>query len=359
MRLRPLVVVLLTLPLVACGPSNPADPPSPSPPGDEEAAATPPVTPRDTPSPTPTPRGSPGPDVDPAEVAADELGQIPVLMYHRLREDGGGEYDRTPDGFRAELEWLFDHGYVPVLMREVVDGHLDLPAGAKPVVLTFDDSPREHVQIDDDGEPEPDTALGILTDVAADYEAVDPVAVWSVLPAPFGGVEEEGQRLMRWLTDHGHELANHTCRHEPLRGRGRDDVHADLACGARVITDAVPDAEVRTFTLPLGTWPDEREWAYAGDSDEGSYDHEAILLVGSNPAPSPFHADFDPLAVPRIRTGSSTETTDFESAFWLERLESTGDVYVSDGDPETISFPADRADDVAEEFADRANPYDP
>lgn len=300
------------------------------------------------------------PAVDPAEVEANELGEVPVLMYHRLREDGGGDYDRTPEEFRAELEWLFANDYVPVLVRDLVDGDIDIPAGTSPVVLTFDDSPLEHAQLDEDDEPEPDTALGILHDVAEEHEHVDPVALWSVLPAPFGGNEEEGDRIMRWLHDNGHELANHTCRHEPLSGRDDADVAQDVLCGEQIITDAVPEAEVRTFTLPLGVWPDERSLAYEGSTDDGDYAHDAVLLVGSNPAPSPFDEAFDPLALPRIRTGSwDGGDPDFESEFWLTRLDETPDGrFVSDGDPDTVAVPQDLADRLDAAYEDRARTYE-
>ncbi len=298
------------------------------------------------------------PDVDPAEVGANELGDVPILMYHRLREDGGGEYDRTPEGFRAELEWLFANDYVPVTIADLLDGALDLPAGTSPVVLTFDDSPSEHAQLDEDDEPEPDTALGILHDVAEDHD-VEPVAVWSVLPNPFGGDPDEAERIMRWLHDQGHELANHTCRHEPLSGRDDDDVAEDVLCGERVITDAVPEAEVRTFTLPLGVWPDERSLAYEGTTDEGDYSHDAVLLVGANPAPSPFASDFDPRDLPRIRTGSwDGGDPDFESEFWLDVLEDDPDRrFVSDGDPDSVAFPEELADRLDADHEDRARPY--
>lgn len=361
MRLPLVVTALAAVALLsACESAQPAQPGSGTPRPSPSTAATP-VAP--SPGPTPSPPASPTPTpapppVDPAAVDADELGQIPVLMYHRLKEDGGGPYDRTRQAFRAELRWLFDHDYVPVVLSDVLDGRIDIPAGTKPVVLTFDDAPREHAQLEG-GEPVADTALGILTDVAADYEQVDPVAVWSVLPAPFGGNAQRGRAIMRELHERGHELANHSCDHTPLSGRGRADVERDLACGADVIREAVPGAEVRVLTLPLGRFPDEHQWAHAGDTPEGGYDHDALLKVGARPARSPFHADFQPLAMPRIRSGGSTRQSDFESAFWLARLEAQDTAYVSDGDPRRISFPAERAGELDEAYRERANPYEP
>lgn len=364
MRVSLVIAVLAVAVLAGCQASEPGGSdvdggrPSPSPATSQVSAPSPSPEPTAPDADAPQPSPTPTPRVDPAEVGADELGQIPVLMYHRLKADGGGAYDRTRQGFRAELTWLFERDYVPVGLGDVLDGRIDIPAGTKPVVLTFDDSPLEHAQFDGD-EPVADTALGILTDVAADYPDVEPVAVWSVLPAPFGGNEARGRAIMRKLSERGHELANHSCQHAPLSGRSRAAVQRDLACGANVIRDAVPDADVRVLTLPLGRFPDQHEWAYAGEVPEGRYDHDALLKVGARPARSPFHADFSPLAMPRIRSGDSTEQADFESAFWLRRLEEHDTVYVSDGDVARISFPAGRRDELDPAFSDRAQPYQP
>jgi hypothetical protein len=40
---------------------------------------------------------------DPAAVGANELGVVPVLMYHRLVPNPASVYDRTPEDFRAAV----------------------------------------------------------------------------------------------------------------------------------------------------------------------------------------------------------------------------------------------------------------
>src|SRR5262245_21711020 len=84
------------------------------------------------------PAPAPAP-VDPAQVQANELGRIPVLMYHRVVGTPASVYDRTPDDFRAELERLARENYVPVTTADLAAGRIDIPAGTHPVVLTFDD----------------------------------------------------------------------------------------------------------------------------------------------------------------------------------------------------------------------------
>jgi hypothetical protein len=357
--LRLLVASLVTLALVSACSGAPevadsAAPPNVDATADAEAAAGSGPIPTPTPSPTPA-----EPAVDPATVGANELGEIPVLMYHRILPDGGGEYDRSPEGFRAELEYLCDEGYRPVRTVDLVRGELDIPAGTTPVVLTFDDSTREQLAFTDGGDVDPDTAIGILRDVAAGCDGFEPVASLYVNAGPFGGGHDSDE-LVRWLHEHGFELGNHTAGHANLAALGPAEVRRELAAGVEVITDVVPDAEVVTLALPLGVWPEDRELAVRGEHDGTTFAHEGILLVGAGPAPSPFHADSDPLAIPRIRSGAwDGEEPDYASGFWLDLFERHPERrYVSDGDPETVSFPAGLAGELDPALAERANPYE-
>lgn len=298
------------------------------------------------------------PQVDPAEVGADELGLVPVLMYHQLRDDGGSEWDMSPDEFRAELTYLFDEGYRPVSTIDLVRREFDIPAGTTPVVLTFDDSPRNQAFLDDDGELHPDSSMGILIDVASDYDDVDPVASLYVITSSMFGGGNDDEQIVTALHEAGMELGNHTHTHPGLASVSAGEVQDELATAAATLQGVDPDIEVATLSLPLGQFPEDRSLAASGSGSDGDYDHEAVLLVGSNPAPSPFHAEFDALALPRIQTHPDPEYLN-GSTWWFEQLE-RGEAYrryVSDGEPDTISFPEERADEIDPSFEDLANPY--
>lgn len=302
--------------------------------------------------------GIAAPEVDPAEVGADELGVIPVMMYHQIREDGGSEWDMTPEEFRAELVTLFDMGFVPVRTIDVVRGGIDIPAGSSPVVLTFDDSPRSQARLDDDGEMAQDTAMGILIDVAADYDDVEPLASLYLITQSMFGAVADSPDIVQALHDLGMELGNHTHTHANLRSLDADGVQEELARNVAEITDIAPDAEVVTLSLTFGINPEDRSLLAEGQAPSGSYVNEGVLLVGDRPAPSPFHVDFDPQAIPRIKTLSDPEA-EFGSAWWIDVMASsdTWRPYVSDGNPATISFPREREDELHPDLADRANPY--
>lgn len=300
---------------------------------------------------------SAGPPVDPAEVGADELGLIPVLMYHQLREDGS-EWDQTPEELRAELTYLFDEGYRPIRTIDLVRDQIDVPAGTTPVVLTFDDSSRGQAYLDDDGQVHPDSAMGILIDVASQYDDVEPVASLYVISSSIFGGGNDGPDILRALHDAGMELGNHTHTHPSLSQVSDTEVQEELATTVAVLGEHVPEAEVATLALPLGQYPQNRPLAAAGSGTDGEYTNEAVLLVGSNPTVSPYHHEFDPLAIPRIQVHADPEFL-HGSSWWFTQLEraETYRRYISDGDPDTISFPADRADELDPAFASRANPY--
>jgi hypothetical protein len=53
------------------------------------------------------------------DLPPNELGEIMVLEYHRIG-DNEGEWVRSRDNFRRDLQTLYEKGYRPVLMRDVV-----------------------------------------------------------------------------------------------------------------------------------------------------------------------------------------------------------------------------------------------
>lgn len=289
---------------------------------------------------------------DPEEVGANELGLVPVLMYHRIVPEPTSVYDRTPEDFRAELQRLADEDYVPVTTAELASGDLDLPAGTHPVVLTFDDGDPSTIRMEGD-RVAPDTAVGILLDVARENPGFRPTASVYVNEEPFGG-GEAGRRALRWLADNGFEIGNHTYGHTNLDAASPEAAQEAIAMGDRLIRDAVAGYEPASLALPFGARPDPGELALWGEG----YDYRAVLLVGANPAPSPFSAEFDAAAVPRIRSqGPDGHEAEFGSTAWLDKLAANPDLrYTSDGDPTRISYPAGDGS-LNPEFAEFAVPY--
>ncbi|WP_009943011.1 polysaccharide deacetylase family protein [Saccharopolyspora erythraea] len=299
-----------------------------------DAAVVPPPPPK-PPAPAPPP-----PPPAPESVRANELGDVPVLMYHRITDVPESVYDRTPADFRAELERLAAEGYVPVTATEYASGRFDIPAGTHPVVLTFDDGSVTQFTSDGSGRPAPGTAVSILLEVAAAHPGFRPVATFYVFNPPFE--EPTGARGLKWLHDNGFEIGNHTLDHPNLGQVSGAQAQQQIAGMQRVITDAVPGLVVRSLALPLGVHPDDEKLAADGSADGVTYHHDSVMLVGSNPAPSPWSADFDPANIPRVRSqGPGGQEAGYGSTAWLDKLAADPERrYTSDGDPNRVSAPA-------------------
>ena len=339
---RGTVLALFALAAVSCGGSSPRS----AKPAPTAAATTGPVT-----SASPTPAA---PSVDPASVRADELGVVPVLMYHQLEARPKGVYDQTPAQFRAELTSLYAHGFRTVTAAALVAGHPDVPAGRHPMVLTFDDSTVSQYAEQPDGSPDPDSAVGIIEAVGKAAGEARPVATFYVNGSPFGGRDA----YLATLHGLGMEVAEHTLTHANLKQLSDAGVQQELADGLKVITNAVPGVPVTTMALPFGVRPHRHVLAAKGSSGGTSYDFAGVFAVGSNPAPSPYAASFDPMYVPRIRSGLRTGDQAFTSTYWLPKLFGGAlTVFTSDGDPTRISFPKARAARLAPRFRRQANPY--
>jgi peptidoglycan/xylan/chitin deacetylase (PgdA/CDA1 family) len=270
-------------------------------------------------------------DPVPSGLEPNELGVVPVLMYHRLQADGGGEYDITPAEFRTELTRLYRDHYRPVTASALVTGKIDLPRGASPVVLTFDDSSSTQAALLEDGRIDPDSAVGIMLDFARDHPDFRPAGTFYVNREPFGDAADAAELAQR-LVALGFELGNHTLDHARLDELPDEEVQREIVLGNRLIRELVPEAKVETIALPFGLLPINRRLALAGSWDGESYRFAGAFLAGAEPSPSPYADDFDAQQIPRIRTDQARLLNG--SADWLGRLEQSPELrYVSDGKP--------------------------
>jgi peptidoglycan/xylan/chitin deacetylase (PgdA/CDA1 family) len=290
------------------------------------------------------------------DLAVNELGAVPVLMYHQILPDGGSEYDMTPKEFRKELQRLYDEGYRPITAADLVNGTIDVPKGTTPVVLTFDDGSASQIGLTADGEIDPNTAVGIMLEFAESHPGFVPAGTFYVNADPFAAGGQTGQ-VLHWLADHGFEVANHTQDHANLSELSDEDVQRQFVLGNRVIHDSLPKAKVVTMALPFGVMPSDESLMVSGSWDGEDYRFEGVMLVGAEPAPSPFSEAFDGAGIPRIRSDVDPDV-EYGSWFWLDRLaRDPGLRFISDGDPDTVSFPQDRESELAEAFEQRARPY--
>ncbi|WP_030428775.1 polysaccharide deacetylase family protein [Allokutzneria albata] len=292
----------------------------------------------------------------PRDVKANELGVVPVLMYHGIVEYPTSVYERTPAEFRAELERLAREGYVPVRARDLATGALDVPAGRHPVVLTFDDGLQSQLTLDARDRPLPTCAVGILLDVAKAHPGFTPTATFFINAHPFA---DRTGKALSWLTDNGFEVGNHTLAHTDLRKAKPREAERAIARLTGWFGEQHPGVPMETLALPFGSLPRDEDLAVSGSADGVDYRHAGVFLVGAEPASSPHSKDFDPARIPRIRSqGAVGNEARFASTAWLDKLAAgSPQRYTSDGNPRRISFPRDLEGLLAPSARQHAQPY--
>jgi peptidoglycan/xylan/chitin deacetylase (PgdA/CDA1 family) len=299
------------------------------------------VTPRHMPPPAPTAPPVTATAESAKKAGANELGLVPVIMYHRLLRKKIASIDRTPADLRHELERLAKENYVPVTAADFVSGEIDIPAGAHPVVLTFDDGHPSHFAMDARGMPKNDTAVGIIYEIASRYPSFRPAATFYVNRLPFGLRDPAQQkRAVTWLLGHGFEVANHTYTHPDLYRVPVNRAREQIVRQERLLKKLGVTSST-TFALPYGAKPRKAGTAHDGKWDGTEYHFDAVFLAGAQPTVSPYAKSFSRYAIPRVQSnGKRGDCRRWCTSYWLDWLDKhPRERYTSDGDPTHVSIP--------------------
>lgn len=277
--------------------------------------------------------------------AANRMGRIPILEYHVVGDSTRGQFIISREKFRRDLQLLYDRGYRPITVAQLLDKDFrDVPAGMSPVVFTFDDaSPEQFSYVERNGklEIDPNTVVGMWLAFSRAHPDWKTRATFCLLPGAAAGhaffgdnPRWRGQRKewrflkLKWLAENGFELCNHTLWHAQLNKYADAFVEEQIARGAMAIDSAVPGYRIRTFALPLGVWPRNRALAWEGswtDPKTGRtirYSYETVLEVSGGPVRSPFDPQFDRRKLTRLIVfGNELERM-------LDHLDSTGTRFV-------------------------------
>jgi len=319
----------------------------------------------DTPTPTVERQqaSSPTPTVEPKH-KPNELGFIPVLEYHHFVTDPADEaqFYRPLDDFRADLQWLYDNDFYVIPLRDLVLNQIAAPAGKRPVVLTFDDSYSSQFRylIHEDGslEIDPNSAVGILEEFFTKYPDFGRGGFFAVLPhfcfdwSPDGREDDQTElcdEKLSFLIDNGYEVGNHTLTHESLYDLPDDEFKRQVAGAILALQEYDPRVTADILAMPFGDYPardthqQQREWLRYGFDYKGQqFKILGCLMVGANPTESPVSTEYDPIWIARIQAFDNDVEIDgaINLYGWYEHmLENPETVYVSDGDPNTITVP--------------------
>ena len=250
------------------------------------------------------------------------MGRIPVLEYHVIA-DKETQYTITREHFQKDLQLVYDRGYRPITIAQMLDKDFStVPDGKSPVVFVFDDaSDSQFRYIEKNGtlEVDPTSALGMWEDFARKHPDWKGKAVWCMLNGgeaghnffgdnpKYGGQKKEWRLpKVKYLADQGHELCAHTLWHMQLSKFPDDKVQENIARNVMGIDSAVAGYRVRTMALPQGLWPKNRPLAWKGswtDPKTGKrwdYNFDAVLEVSGGPARSPYDPQFNGHSINRI-----------------------------------------------------------
>lgn len=286
-------------------------------------------------------------EIDFQQVKPNEGGQIMVLMYHHIAQPEA-QWSRTPENFRKDLEVLYEKGYRPISLKDYVTGNIHTEAGYTPIVLTFDDGRQNNFNMlqKQSGEwvIDPDCAVGILEKFHQEHPDFPLKATFFINDnVPFGQKEHLEFKL-KYLVEKGMEIGNHTATHIDFTKADQDRIQKELAGIVNLVNLFLPDYTVDTLALPFGSKPkDKRLMTYLekGVYEGTAYQNIAILEVGWDPYQSPYHRDFNPLAIHRVRASDLEKYVKGVGLYdWLEQFEKGSRIrYISDGDPNTVTVP--------------------
>jgi peptidoglycan/xylan/chitin deacetylase (PgdA/CDA1 family) len=290
----------------------------------------------------------------------NELGHIPVLMYHAFTTNPEylDEWTRTPDGFRQDLQWLYDHDFSLVSMADLIDNEISVPPGKHPVVLTFDDSSSGQFRLleEETGEryPDPTTAVGVMEAFFAEHPDFGRGGHFAVVPNNCFRYDEEVttcEERLTWLAERGYEIGNHTWWHQNL-GEADDDLFMSQIGDTKLWIDervSGPANLSNVLTLPFGAFP-ATEWQSSmllnGFDWQGQrIQMAAILTVGGGPSVSPDSSVWDPWAITRFNTDEGTLD------YWKAQIETGAmTMYTSDGNPTSVTIPEELPEDLVDQF---------
>lgn len=260
-------------------------------------------------------------------------GKVLVLTYSDFAStpDGSGT---TPEMLRTDLEKLWAAGFYPINLRELTEARLKtVPAGKRPVAITFDGTTPDQFRLQADGTVDPRCAVGVLLALNAEHPADWPLrATFFIRPAAdpersalFGTYELVAAKL-QLLTSWGMEIGI-----QLPEGTAADETDAaalgmTLQQGLNQLAAWVPG-----YTVATAAWPQEglpagrnRRQLLEEASAIGGYRLGGIVLAEGGLAPAPGTPDFDPYHIPRVPAR--------ELSTWLERIALYGVHYVSSGE---------------------------
>lgn len=283
----------------------------------------------------------------------NELGRVPVMMYHGIVNKKSSEtsytggnvdkdgYNRTVEAFKEDLEFYYQNGYRMIRAIDYVNGIIDVPYGKSPIVLTFDDGNTNNIKVNgisEDGEIiiDENSAVGVLESFKKKYPDFNVTATFFVNGSLFQQ-SEYNEKILKWLVENGYDIGNHTKTHVNFSDASTNESEEEVGFVYNKLDAIIPDKYVKLVALPFGS-PYKKthaNFSHIINSNYNGINYETVstFRVGWMPDYSPFSKDFDKEFIMRVRAYDNNGVDfDIEASFRI--LEKNR--YVSDGNVDTI-----------------------
>lgn len=291
-------------------------------------------------------------EVDPKELIdlnlkPNEAGKVMILMYHNIGEEEQ-TWTRTVDNFKKDLQTLYDKGYRPISLTDYVNGNIITEMGYTPVVLTFDDGNLNNFRYLEDGSLDPDCAVGILVEFNRTHPDFPLEATFFITSSTPFKQSQYSKDKVEYLIEMGMDIGNHSKDHMNFKDASQSDIETQLGYQAEYLETFTPVGyKVNTLALPYGSRPKNKDleiYLQKGLFEDYSYENIAILNVGWFPALSPYHIEFNPLSLPRVRASEMNVDNVGMYNYLSYYDENPDEKFVSDGNPDIITIPDDLVD---------------
>lgn len=240
-------------------------------------------------------------------------GAVLILMYHNF---GPTEhrYQRSYKNFRRDLTRLDAMGFRPVLMRDYIADKMNLPPGASPIILTFDDACDSQFELRKDGSVDPHCAIGIWQDFAKTHPEFPLKGTFYILPRLFGDKATRGEKA-RLLGQWGCELASHTWTHPFLAKSSDAKMEREVAKSFDMLRDF--GFTNPSLAYPYGSKPRDawllKDFKYRGKE----YRVPAGIMAFYGIARSPLQLKGRMFSIPRVEVCNFGPSIDY----WLRRIQ--------------------------------------
>ena len=228
--------------------------------------------------------------------APDVNGKIPVLAYGS---------DWTPESLRADLERLLAAGYYPVTLYDFIQMRLSMvPAGKRPVVLSFDGATEDQFRLLADGSVDPDSAVGILKTFHEAHPWEWPLRATFFVPpgAAAFGQPDLAARKIELLATWGIEVGGQVAPDVDLSALSDEEVQRELARPHDYVAGLLPGYDIYSLNIPGGAAPQNAALLASGAPGGSVYTYGAAVGLSAGLAPSFNAPEFNPLDIPRVAT---------------------------------------------------------